>query len=73
MTPIVRTADDLVELVRARRKELGLTQEQLAGVVGVHRTFISFFESGRRNVSLDSALRVVQALGLDIELRPRGE
>ena len=73
MTSIVRTSDDLVALVRARRRELGLTQEQLAGVVGVHRTFIAYFETGRRKASLDTALRVVQALGLDVELRPRGE
>lgn len=73
MTPIIRTSDDLIALVRARRRELGLTQEQLAGVVGVHRTFIAYFESGKRNVSLHAALRVVQALGLDLELRPRGE
>jgi DNA-binding XRE family transcriptional regulator len=73
VTPLIRTSDDLIALVHARRRELGLTQEQLAGVVGVHRTFIVYFESGRRNVSLDTALRVVQALGLDLELRPRGE
>ncbi len=32
-----------------------------------------FVESGKRNVSLATALRLVQALGLDVELRPRGE
>jgi len=71
MAMIVRTVDDLAEIVRARRHELGLTQEELAGVIGVHRMFVSQFESGKRTLRFELVLRLVQALGLDIELRPR--
>jgi HTH-type transcriptional regulator/antitoxin HipB len=71
MAMIVRTVDELAEIVRARRHELGLTQEELAGVIGVHRMFVSQFESGKSSMRFDLVLRLVQALGLDIELRPR--
>ncbi len=71
MTITVRTVDDLAEIVRARRRELGLSQEALADVIGVHRVFVSQFERGKVSVRFDSVLRLVQALGLDVELRPR--
>jgi HTH-type transcriptional regulator / antitoxin HipB len=69
---IIRTAEQLPEAVRERRRELGITQEQLADVIGVHRAFVSQLERGKATVRFDLLLRLVQALGLDIELRPRG-
>jgi transcriptional regulator with XRE-family HTH domain len=69
----IRTTNDFITAVRARRRQLGLTQEQLAGVIGVHRTQIVYLESGHRRPSLDTALRVAQALGLDFDLKSRGE
>jgi HTH-type transcriptional regulator/antitoxin HipB len=70
---IIRSSQELSDVVRNRRRELGLTQEELAGVIGVHRVFVSQFEGGKRSVRFDSALRLLQALGLDIDLRPRDE
>jgi HTH-type transcriptional regulator / antitoxin HipB len=69
---ILRSADDLAPLIRARRRELGLTQEELANLTGVHRTHISLFERGRRAGQLDTVLRILHALGMDLEVRIRG-
>jgi HTH-type transcriptional regulator / antitoxin HipB len=69
---IIRTADELTEIVRERRRELDLTQEQLADIIGVHRAFVSELERGKATVRFDLLLRLLQALGLDVELRPRG-
>lgn len=69
---IIRTADELTQTVRERRRELGLTQEQLADIIGVHRAFVSKLKRGRGAPRFDLLLRLVQALGMDIELRPRG-
>jgi len=68
---IIRTADELTITVRERRRELGITQEQLADIIGVHRAFVSQLERGKATVRFDLLLRLVQALGMDIELRPR--
>lgn len=44
------------------RKDLGLTQEELAGKVGVTRQTIISLEQGRYNPSLQLAYRVAKAL-----------
>lgn len=48
--------------VRARRLELGWTQERLADAVGLHFTYISSVERGERNVSLRTIVRLAAAL-----------
>jgi HTH-type transcriptional regulator/antitoxin HipB len=70
---IVRTADELREVVRARRRELGLSQEELADVIGAHRAFVSQFERGRTAARFDLVLKLLHALGLDVDLKPRGQ
>jgi DNA-binding XRE family transcriptional regulator len=69
---VIRSTKDLAQLVRARRRELGLTQEALAGVTGLDRALLSLLERGERRMSLETALRLAQALGMDIEVRRRG-
>lgn len=48
--------------VRARRKELGLSQEELAYRAQVHRTFIGHVERAETNVSIDNIHRISAAL-----------
>jgi transcriptional regulator with XRE-family HTH domain len=52
--------------VKGRREELGLTQEDLAGRAGIHRTYLSDVERGSRNLSLINIERL--ALGLQLQL-----
>lgn len=49
--------------LRAMREEAGLSQEALADLAGVHRTFIGLVEQGRRHPRVDSVNRVLLALG----------
>jgi transcriptional regulator with XRE-family HTH domain len=48
--------------VRARRKELGLSQVELADRAQVHRTFIGHVERAETNVSIDNIDRISAAL-----------
>ena len=48
--------------IRLRRNHLGISQEELAGRAGLHRTYISDVERGARNVSLESIHRLADAL-----------
>jgi HTH-type transcriptional regulator / antitoxin HipB len=57
--------------LRDRRSQLGLTQSALADVVGVNRRVIGELERGKPTVQLEIALRVAEALGLDVQLHPR--
>lgn len=48
--------------VRARRQQLGLSQEELADRAHVHRTFIGHVERAETNVSIDNIARISDAL-----------
>ena len=52
--------------VKARREELGLTQEDLAELAGIHRTYVSDIERGSRNVALVNIERLAKALKMSI-------
>jgi len=56
----------LAENIRKRRKELNLSQEQLAHKCDFDRTYISMLERGKRNPSLVNLKKL--SLGLEISL-----
>jgi transcriptional regulator with XRE-family HTH domain len=64
----------LGDAARERRRELGLTQEELANEHGLHQRWISNVECGRHNLTLESLRRLAAALGLrPSELLARAE
>jgi transcriptional regulator with XRE-family HTH domain len=50
--------------VKARRQELGITQEQLANDTDLHQRWISNVETGKRNPSYGSLRRLAEGLEL---------
>jgi transcriptional regulator with XRE-family HTH domain len=56
----------LARHLRAERASRGLSQEQLADLAGLHRTYVGSVERAERNVSLDNIERLAMALGVDI-------
>jgi len=67
MAEIVDTKD-LGLVVRARRKELGMRQDELALAANTSVRFVSELERGKPTVRLENVLRVVSALGLRIAI-----
>lgn len=51
--------------LRAYREARGLSQEALALVLGVHRTYMGGVERGERNLTLKSVERIAERLDLD--------
>lgn len=52
--------------IRRRRRELDLSQEHLAEISGLHRTYISSIERGHRNPSLENIENLTKALNISI-------
>lgn len=52
--------------VKRIRKDLGLSQEALATKAGLHRTYVGAVERGERNITLVSANRIAEALGVNL-------
>ena len=48
--------------VRTIRKDKKISQEELADLCGLHRTYISDIELGKRNVSLENIDKIAHAL-----------
>ncbi len=65
------TAEEFGRELRARRRAADLSQEALALTIGVNRRVIGELEGGKGTVRLEIALAAAQAVGLDVELRPR--
>ncbi|MFB1100536.1 MULTISPECIES: helix-turn-helix domain-containing protein [unclassified Terribacillus] len=51
-------------IVKQLRIQKGLSQEELGAMCGLHRTYVSDIERGRRNVSLLNIYRLSVALGV---------
>lgn len=53
------------EKVRFFRKEQGLSQEELASLAELHRTYIGMIERGEKNITLLNILKIAKALDVD--------
>lgn len=62
----------LGQLVRERRQQAGASQEELAVLSGLDRTYISGVERGVRNPSLTALLKIAAGLGLSLSVLLEG-
>lgn len=67
-----REAVEFGRRVRAGRKALRLSQEQLGERAGLHRTYIGHVERGEVNPTLHNVLLLAEALELDASELVRG-
>jgi transcriptional regulator with XRE-family HTH domain len=63
--PISEAAGIFGARVRARRLELGKSQEQLADDSDLHWSYLGQVERGVRNVSLHNILKIAEVLEMD--------
>lgn len=68
---LIENPKQLGELIRRRRRELGLTQTEVADVANANLRFVSELERGKRTARLENVLRVLETLGIELEARPR--
>jgi HTH-type transcriptional regulator / antitoxin HipB len=63
------TAKEIGEIVRRTRKNLGVTQENIALTSGTGLRFIIDLEHGKPTCQLEKTLTVLRTLGIRIDLQ----
>ena len=64
----IRTAQDLACALRARRKELKITQKEMAKYCDLSHTGIGKIEMGVSDVKVSTLLKISRILGFKIDL-----
>lgn len=54
------------ENVQRHRKEQNISQEKLAEIAGVHRTYIGMIERAEKNITLRNMEKIAKALNIHI-------
>ena len=60
-------SDDVGNRIKYLRKQLGLSQEKLALKADIDRTYLAGIESGKRNATIVSIEKVVNALEVSMK------
>ncbi len=60
---------EIVHAIRKTRKEMHITQQELAQASGTKKSNICRLESGRYNPSLDFLIKIAEGLGKSIEVQ----
>ena len=71
MESIARTPKQIGDVVRRHRKLLGLSQTDLGAKTGLRQATISDLERGIGRAQLQTLVRVLSALGLELVIRER--
>lgn len=70
---IIRKRQEIVSKLTQARLEKGLSQAQLAEMVGTQRSNICRIENGGQNLSLDLLIKITDALGKDVSVLLEGK
>jgi transcriptional regulator with XRE-family HTH domain len=57
---------DFGKFIKAAREKRDMYQSELAQIVGIRQSYISMIENGERNIDFFLALKLCQALNVDI-------
>ena len=71
MEKVVRNSKDLGEAIRRARKARNLRQVDVAQKASVRQALVSELESGATTAKLDTMIKVLAALDLDLSIAPR--
>lgn len=68
----IKTTSELGAIIRSFRKSQNLTLEKVSGLSNLSMRFLSELERGKETAELGKALAVLNNLGLEIIIQPRG-
>jgi transcriptional regulator with XRE-family HTH domain len=65
----IHTPQDLGRAISGLRRERMLTQEEVAAMTGVERTYLAKLEGGRSVKQVERALRILRRLGAEVTVK----
>ncbi|MCY3967790.1 MAG: helix-turn-helix transcriptional regulator [bacterium] len=69
---LVTSASRIGRYLGAARSEAGITQAELAERAGISRTWLIYFEAGKkRRAQMDVVFRVIHALDCELVIQPK--
>jgi HTH-type transcriptional regulator/antitoxin HipB len=68
----IATVAQLGQIIREKRNNAGVLQADAAGLAGVGARFLSDLERGKETAQIGKVLRVLDRLGLELWIVPRG-
>ncbi|MDD3375246.1 MAG: helix-turn-helix transcriptional regulator [Candidatus Omnitrophica bacterium] len=72
MIELIKNTKQLGQVIRKRRKELKLTQKEVSDLCNTGNRFISELENGKPTVQLEKVLKIINALGLEVQIVHKG-
>lgn len=73
MANFARDSKQLGNLIRGARKAIGLSQAELANRAGLRQETISLIETGSTSTRIDTLMRLMAALDLEISVDQRSK
>ena len=73
MDNLARSAKQIGEIIRRRRKQEGLSQTELANRTGLRQATVSQIESGNTATKIETLLDVLAALDLEFRITERSK
>ncbi|HAT2138369.1 TPA: helix-turn-helix domain-containing protein [Legionella pneumophila] len=70
---IISSAKDLALYLNDKRKQLKMSQSEVADLVGLKQDTISKFENSPDNSRIDTLFRILSALNLNISIVEKGQ
>lgn len=69
----IKDIESIGRWVRKERKRQGLTQKELAGLIGVGERFIVDLEKGKKTAEIGKVFHVLNNLGAIVTIESRGQ
>ncbi len=66
---IIMNNKEIGQIIRQRRKYLKITQKELAEIISVGLRSLIKIENGEGNPTLDQLQKIIEALGLKLEIK----
>lgn len=67
----IKETSELGKLIRKKRENNGMTQQQLSDLAGVGRRFLSELENGKQSLEFGKVIKVAAAIGIDLLAKQR--